>query len=48
MRPFVKLIRVAMVEGMESTIETLAELLSQESLKQKSEAIGGKSDAIDC
>ncbi|MFM8333346.1 MAG: hypothetical protein ACKN9T_16840 [Candidatus Methylumidiphilus sp.] len=35
MRPFVKLIRVAMVEGVESTIETLANLLNQESLKQK-------------
>jgi hypothetical protein len=35
MRPFVKLIRVAMVEGVEGTVETLADLLSQESLKQK-------------
>ncbi|MEI6354513.1 MAG: SRPBCC family protein [Methylococcus sp.] len=29
MRPFVKLIRAAMVEGVESTVETLHELLSQ-------------------
>jgi hypothetical protein len=35
MRPFVKLIRVAVVEGVENTMETLASLLSQESSKQK-------------
>jgi hypothetical protein len=34
MRPFVKLIRVAAVEGVESTIKTLADLLNQQSLKQ--------------
>jgi hypothetical protein len=35
MRPFVKLIRVAMVEGVEGTIETLADLLKQKSLTQE-------------
>ena len=45
MRPFVKLIRVAMVEGVEGTIETLADLLSQESLKQNTETVGEKIDA---
>jgi hypothetical protein len=29
MRPFVKLIRAAMVEGVESTVETLSQLLNQ-------------------
>lgn len=48
MRPFIKLIRVAVVEGIESTLETLADLLSQESLKQQTETDGGKNDAANC
>lgn len=35
MRPFVKLIRVAMVEGVEGTTNTLADLLNQKSLIQE-------------